>query len=111
MAGKPAYELLDRRLRENRLRDQASPPLRRTAPAPTQSAPRTDQITMAEGSGTKSPESENAALNVGAGSPPMMSVPARSQSGSSPALRIHAWRSGKIGVPLTIGLSAESQRF
>jgi hypothetical protein len=39
------------------------------------------------------PLSENAALKVGAGAPPTMSVPTRSQSGSSPALRIQACRS------------------
>ena len=56
------------------------------------------------------PSSVKEALNVGAGLPPTMSVPMRSQSGASVAFRIQLWRSGKNGVPGgTIGFGAESQ--
>jgi len=56
------------------------------------------------------PLSENAALNVGAGAPPTMSVPTRSQSGANAALRMNTWRSGVNGVPGgAIGFGAESQ--
>ena len=44
-------------------------------------------------SGTVSPFRENVILNVGAGVPPMMSVPIRSQSGAKPESRIQACRS------------------
>ena len=58
------------------------------------------------------PFKEKTPLNVGAGVPPMMSVPMRSQSGASPgSLRIQLCRSGVNGVPgATIGFAAESQR-
>src|SRR5262249_14873638 len=56
---------------------------------------------------------EKVPLNWGAGPPPTMSVPTRSQSGSRPALRIHACRSVSPignGVPGdTIGFGADSQ--
>jgi hypothetical protein len=56
------------------------------------------------------PSSEKEALNTGAGAPPTMSVPMRSQSGSRLASRIQLWRSGVNGVPaFEIGLAAESQ--
>ena len=54
------------------------------------------------------PVKENAMLNVGAGAPPTMSVPMRSQSGSRLALRIQACRS-----PVNCGgllPAAESQK-
>src|SRR5579884_2074053 len=62
---------------------------RKTAKA----APPNASKAAVEGSGTASPVSEKAPLNVGAGLPPTISVPTRSQSGSRFALRIHAWRS------------------
>src|SRR5215471_8081972 len=52
--------------------------------------------TTVEGSGTV-PASSKAALNVGS-VPPTMSVPTRSQSGSSIISRVHACRSGLKGV-------------
>ena len=53
-------------------------------------------------------ERENVALNVGAGEPPTISVPTRSQSGSRNSSRVQLWRSvapAGNGVPgKTIGL-------
>lgn len=67
--------------------------------------------TKVPGSGIVLPLSENAALNVGAGSPPTMSVPTRSQSGARSSFRIHVCRSGLKGVPVApIGLAADNQR-
>lgn len=69
--------------------------------------------TMLDGSGTLSPLSENVMSNVGAGWPPTMSVPIRSQSGAKNWSRVQACKSvfpGGNGVPGgTIGLGAESQ--
>jgi len=77
--------------------------------SPTSPEPRRSAV---PGSGTEaSPLSENAALNVGGGVPPTMSVPTRSQSGSRAASRVHACRSGVNGVPGgTIGFGADSHR-
>src|SRR5690348_1599680 len=63
-----------------------------------------------EGSGMVSPLSEKAALNVGAGVPPTMSVPIRSQSGSKLEFRIQLCKSGVNGVPVVIGFGADNQR-
>jgi hypothetical protein len=46
--------------------------------------------------GSSMPASEKVALNV---TPPTMSVPTLSQSGSSSAFLIHSCRSGENGVP------------
>ena len=57
------------------------------------------------------PKSENAWLKVGAGLPPTMSVPSRSQSGSILPSRVHAWRSGvKTVLGAASGLVAESHK-
>ena len=55
-----------------------------------------------DGSGAVLPVSENAALKVGAGLPPTMSVPILSQSGSKDASRVQLCRSGANGG--TVGL-------
>jgi hypothetical protein len=52
----------------------------------------------------------NEALNVGAGTPPTMSVPTVNQSGSKFPFRIHVYRSGKKGAPgLAMGFGADNQ--
>lgn len=77
----------------------------RTKPPPSKAS--------VDGSGTVVPSRENTALKVGAGVPPIMSVPTRNQSGSRDWLRIQLCRSavaGGKGVPGgTIGLGADSQ--
>src|SRR4051794_24103509 len=54
------------------------------------------------GSGTAAeatvPFNEKEALKFGAGAPPMISVPIRSQSGSRLSLRIQLWRSAGAGM-------------
>ena len=75
-------------------------------------------MAQVEGSGITEPDSENAALKVGAGVPPTMSVPTRSQSGArllgEISSRVHSCRSvnpGGNGVPgATIGLGADSHK-
>ena len=55
-------------------------------------------MAQVEGSGTTEPVTENAALKVGAGVPPTMSVPTRSQSGAMPgSSRVQLCRSVKPG--------------
>src|SRR5881396_3155362 len=57
------------------------------------------------------PVRENVMLKVGAGAPPMMSVPIRNQSGFKSELRIQACRSPMNGVPgATIGFGADKYR-
>ena len=80
---------------------------------PTSANPvKTNQV--AAGSGVSVPLREKAMLKVGGVVPPTMSVPTRSQSGSSAASRVQACRSdtptgnGVVPPPL-IGLDAESQ--
>ncbi len=84
---------------------------RRTRVAnPTKPVPSNNKVA---GSGTTSPCSSNAMLNVGGVAPPTMSVPMRNQSGSRAPFRIQACRSGEIGVfgdVAGIGLCAESQK-
>ena len=68
-------------------------------------------MAQVEGSGTGLPLSEKAALNAPA---PTMSVPTRSQSGSSASSRVQLCRSAKPAgneAPSgTMGFGAESQR-
>src|SRR5262249_49505569 len=82
---------------------------------PTRQEPTSSTV---DGSGTSVPSSEKAALNVGATLTLIvstMSVPTRSQSGSSIASRVHVCRSvtpggnGVVPAPL-IGRDAESQK-
>ncbi len=60
------------------------------------------------------PVKENVALKVGGIAPPTMSVPTRSQSGSSAASRIHSCKSvtpdGNAVPGGTMGLGADSQK-
>src|SRR5262249_28973867 len=66
-------------------------------------------VAVGVGGAPATPVRVNAPLNGGGVAPPPMCVPTRSQSGSRFAFRIHVWRSGLNGVPVVMGLSAESQ--